>query len=174
MFEAVSETRSVARLETPASVHRLSFRVRSRASPAAALTGAQFERAAAPDWRGALADFERSSATVDAVHDALIGVDRELFVVYFNAAAERLLGWSAAFVVGRHVDVLTPAAYARVLRKHGHRIDAHVIEQVAGVRERFPVVTRDASLVAIDIMSVAAAPRGSRVRLPQGPRARRR
>ena len=49
------------------------------------------------------------AALLDAVGQAVIATDADGTVVYWNTAAERLYGWSAAEAVGRSIMELTPS-----------------------------------------------------------------
>ncbi len=50
---------------------------------------------------------------LDAVGEAVIATDLAGRILYWNAHAERMFGWSAAEVLGRDVAEVTPAAHAR-------------------------------------------------------------
>jgi PAS domain S-box-containing protein len=52
---------------------------------------------------------ERLDATLRSIADAVITVDREGRVVYANAAAEELTGWSAEEAIGRALEEIAPA-----------------------------------------------------------------
>jgi len=62
---------------------------------------------------------------LDAASDAIITMDAAGLIVSWNAAAERLYGYSAAEVIGRHVSLLAPPdrreESADVMRRLGHR-----------------------------------------------------
>lgn len=80
--------------------------------------------------------FDEPDATVDPlgpatwaslVHrlaDAVLIADRDGTIVYWNDAAERLFGWSAAEAVGRNLDLIIPERQ-RARHWDGYR---HVIE----------------------------------------------
>jgi PAS domain S-box-containing protein len=50
---------------------------------------------------------------LDAVGEAIMATDLEGKILYWNAAAERLYGWSAEEVIGRDVSEVTPAFMPR-------------------------------------------------------------
>ncbi|MFP4636559.1 MAG: PAS domain S-box protein [Nitriliruptoraceae bacterium] len=58
---------------------------------------------------------------LEAVGDAVIAVDLDGVITFWNPAAERQYGWDAAAVLGRNVDVIVPpddrGRFARVLAK---------------------------------------------------------
>jgi len=50
----------------------------------------------------------RLAAIVESAADAILGLDLEGIVVAWNAAAERIFGWTAGEIVGRPVTTLVP------------------------------------------------------------------
>jgi diguanylate cyclase (GGDEF)-like protein/PAS domain S-box-containing protein len=76
------------------------------------------------------AEAERAhlAAIVDNSTDAIVSRDRERTILTWNAAAERMFGWSAAEVIGRHISLMIPpdqeaqAAQARALVSSGQTI----------------------------------------------------
>ncbi len=77
--------------------------------------------------RGAEAAVAEGSATLRAVLDAapmaVIAVDADLRVTMWNAAAERLFGYTAAEVLGRRTPLLPDASHERELREAFGRCD---------------------------------------------------
>ncbi len=69
----------------------------------------------------------RIRAILDTVADGIITVTEEGFVESFNPAAERIFGFEADQVVGRHMNRLLPESYDRVELRHmlgtGHEIE---------------------------------------------------
>ena len=57
-------------------------------------------------------------ALLDGLPDAIVAVDGKGEVVYLNRAADTLLGWSAAELVGQSADQLLPE---RIRPKGGYR-----------------------------------------------------
>jgi PAS domain S-box-containing protein len=55
---------------------------------------------------------ERTRAIMDSAHDAIIMMDHAGAVSYWNASAERILGYGAAEVIGRNLhDLVAPARF---------------------------------------------------------------
>ena len=58
--------------------------------------------------------------------DAVIAVDHEQRIIFFNEGAERIFGWTAAEVGGEYLDVLLPVRYRTSHRDHVRRFgEAH-------------------------------------------------
>jgi PAS domain S-box-containing protein len=55
-------------------------------------------------------DLDRATLAdlVDAMADAVVVADPDGTIVYWNAAAERVFGWSAADAVGESLDLIIP------------------------------------------------------------------
>lgn len=58
-------------------------------------------------------DIRRQAELFDTEQQAVIGTTLEGAIVYWNAAAERLYGWSADEVLGRNVVEVTPTSMLR-------------------------------------------------------------
>ncbi len=87
---------------------------------------------------------------LDLVPAAIVATDLEERVIYWNAAAERLYGWSRDEVTGRHLgelvvdpsELLPTEEVVRAIREGGGREGEFVVRHRDGTR--FPVrVTRD-------------------------------
>jgi PAS domain S-box-containing protein len=56
------------------------------------------------------------ASLVDGLADAVLGADRSGTISYWNRAAERIFGWSAAEAVGAPLDLIIPE---RLRARHG-------------------------------------------------------
>ncbi|NLE57741.1 MAG: PAS domain S-box protein [Planctomycetes bacterium] len=65
----------------------------------------------------------RTRAILDTAADGIITIDERGVVESFNAAAERVFGWTAAEVVGQNVSMLMPSPYTE---SHDSFINAYV------------------------------------------------
>ncbi len=69
--------------------------------------------------------------------DAVIAVDDELRIIFFNEGAERIFGWAASEVGGEYLEVLLPARFRAAHRGHVHGFgEAHGRARVMGERQQ--------------------------------------
>ena len=69
--------------------------------------------------------------------DAVIAVDSEQRIIFFNEGAERIFGWSAAEVGGEYLEVLLPARFRHAHRGHVHGFgEAHGRARLMGERQQ--------------------------------------
>jgi two-component system CheB/CheR fusion protein len=94
---------------------------------------------------------ERIRAVVDAAMDAIITIDDEGAIETFNAAAERMFGYSAAEAIGRNVEMLMPSpdrerhgSYLNRYRQTGER-------RVIGAVRKLTAKRRDGSTFPIEL-----------------------
>jgi two-component system, cell cycle sensor histidine kinase and response regulator CckA len=91
------------------------------------------------DQRLAAETAAQLASIIQSSHDAVIGKTLDLKITSWNPGAERLYGYTAAEVTGRHVELLIPVAdrereaqvVAAVAR--GERVEQY---QTAGAQER--------------------------------------
>jgi PAS domain S-box-containing protein len=69
--------------------------------------------------------------------DAVIAVDDEQRIIFFNEGAERIFGWAAAEVGGEYLEVLLPLRHRAVHRGHVHGFGAaHGRARLMGERQQ--------------------------------------
>ncbi|MFW6201472.1 MAG: ATP-binding protein [Gemmatimonadota bacterium] len=105
----------------------------------------------------------RSEAAFHAIasiaSDAIIMVDADQVIIFFNAGAEEIFGYDAEEVIGRPLDVLLPERYHAVHRRHVEEFGESVVaarrmgerSAIVGRRrsgEEFPA---EASIVRIEL-----------------------
>ncbi len=89
------------------------------------------ERATA---KAALAEAERRhSELVQGVNSVILRWSREGTITFFNEYGERLFGWRADEVVGRHVNILLPESD----RQHGNTDLSHLAEDIIAHPQRY-------------------------------------
>jgi PAS domain S-box-containing protein len=60
----------------------------------------------------------RLAAIVTLSDDALLTVDTNQLVTFLNPAAERILGFAAADLVGQSIEILIPTRHREAHRRH--------------------------------------------------------
>src|SRR3954471_7231946 len=69
--------------------------------------------------------------------DAVIAVDDEQRIIFFNEGAERIFGWAASEVGGEYLEVLLPARYRAAHRGHVRGFgEAHGRARLMGERQQ--------------------------------------
>ncbi len=104
----------------------------------------------------------RLRATVEAAFDCVIGMDSEGRVIEFNAAAERVLGYRRADMLGRVLaDVIVPERY-RDAHRHGVRnFREGAGAAMVGRLVETTAVRADGSEIPVEVaVGVAAVPEG--------------
>ncbi len=100
----------------------------------------------------------RCTAILDSALEAIVTIDAEQRIVFFNGAAERMFGWPAAQMIGEPLQRLIPARFHVAHRQHVERfVESGVSRRlmgmtlaVFGVRangQEFPV---DAAISQVD------------------------
>src|SRR3954469_22616919 len=75
--------------------------------------------------------------------DAVIAVDDEQRIIFFNEGAERIFGWTAAEVGGQYLEVLLPARYRAAHRGHVQGFGAaHGRARLMGERQQLSGLRR--------------------------------
>ena len=60
---------------------------------------------------------------VESASDAIIGLDLDKVITYWNGAAERIYGWSAEEAIGRHISVIWPTSTPERARSASERLE---------------------------------------------------
>jgi PAS domain S-box-containing protein len=90
---------------------------------------------------------EKLRALIEASPLAIMALDTDHNVLTWNAAAERIFGWSEAEVLGRPLPPLVPDAELQEFRRlHGRLLQGHSLREVEVVRRR-----RDGTLIDVHV-----------------------
>ncbi|MDI6104335.1 PAS domain S-box protein [Actinoplanes sp. NEAU-A12] len=158
MFAQATDTRYVTVAPVPCADGRGALLLLNRyrslfaEDDIAAFTELAVQAAALAGRAQALAERERLAVIVESSHDAIIGKSLDATITSWNAGAERLYGYHADEVVGRHASMLFPpgqeeteaAFMARIAG--GERIDQ---QQVKRRRKDGTVITVSLTLSPI-------------------------
>ncbi|WP_200371968.1 PAS domain S-box protein [Rhodovibrio salinarum] len=104
---------------------------------------------------------EHLRAVLDQAIDAVVSIDHENCITYFNAAAERLWGYAADEVVGKNVKLLVP-------REMQARHDSFVNANRETGRDKIVGTSREVQLERRDGQKVWCDLSLSKVRMPDG------
>lgn len=83
--------------------------------------------------------------TLESTMDAVVSIDQDNLVTFFNAAAERLWGYSSAEVVGRNVKMLVPPD---MQGDHDGFVNRHRdtgVNRIVGTSREVPIHRKDGS-----------------------------
>ena len=91
--------------------------------------------------------------------DAVIAVDDEQRIIFFNEGAERIFGWTAAEVGGEYLEVLLPERFRAAHRGHVHGFGAAhgrarlmgERQQISGLRKSGEEFPAEAAIERIDL-----------------------
>lgn len=91
--------------------------------------------------------------------DAVIAVDHEQRIIFFNEGAERIFGWSAAEVGGQYLEMLLPERYRAAHRGHvrgfglasGHARQMGERQQISGLRKSGEEFPAEAAIERIEV-----------------------
>jgi PAS domain S-box-containing protein len=99
--------------------------------------------------------------------DAVIALDHEQRIIFFNEGAERIFGWSAIEVLGQYVEALLPERFRAAHRGHVHGFGAAhgrarlmgERQQISGLRKSGEEFAAEAAIERIEVngLSVYAA-----------------
>jgi PAS domain S-box-containing protein len=77
----------------------------------------------------------RIEGIISIAGEAIISIDAEQQIILFNAAAEKIFGWTAGEAIGQPLDILIPARFREVHRSHVRRFaEEPVSSRVVGAR----------------------------------------
>ena len=87
----------------------------------------------------------RLRQTLEQALDAVVEIDAENRVVFYNPAAERLWGYAAAEVLGRNVDMLVPPAHKRNHDELVNRNRRTGVNKIVGTSREVELFRKDGS-----------------------------
>lgn len=91
------------------------------------------------------------TSVLDGLPDAVIAADGAGMIRYVNAAAERLLGWDAAELVGRPLGAIQPPHLRDACLAGVRHYRASGQSDVVGRTVRLPAVRRDGTEIDVDL-----------------------
>jgi diguanylate cyclase (GGDEF)-like protein/PAS domain S-box-containing protein len=89
---------------------------------------------------------EQLRAVLDATSEALVAIDTQERVILFNAAAERMFGYSASEVIGSSAECLMPARHRRSFRRDLARYLRTGEARAVGAEREVEAVRKDGSV----------------------------
>ncbi len=93
------------------------------------------------------------ASIIESAHDAVISMDLDGRIMTWNPGAERLYGYTAAEIIGRHSDLLVPAEHrAEVHERHAFLAQGEKVEEYQADRVR-----RDGSVITVMVTLAAIA-----------------
>ncbi|WP_461056946.1 PAS domain S-box protein, partial [Silanimonas algicola] len=98
-------------------------------------------------WFPATRQAEQWRSVLEQALDAVVSIDQSNNVTFFNAAAERLWGYSRAEVLGRNVKMLVPEA---IRPAHDGMVDANRTtgrDKIVGTSRDVQIFRKDGSMV---------------------------
>ncbi|MEZ5508036.1 MAG: PAS domain S-box protein [Gammaproteobacteria bacterium] len=93
----------------------------------------------------------KTAAIIDNMVDGLITIDRHGIVLSFNGAAERILGYTAAEVIGRNVNVLMSGPHAEQHDQYLASYLATGVARIIGTGREVEALHKDGTLIPVDL-----------------------
>lgn len=100
---------------------------------------------------------------LEILADAVVASDAEDRVLYLNAAAERLLGWSREELLGQPLTVLMPPRMRPIHEEGFHRYFRTGVPHLIGKPIRVPALSRDGSELDVELILAATRVDGREV-----------
>ncbi|MEP6992333.1 MAG: ATP-binding protein [bacterium] len=102
---------------------------------------------------------ERLMATLRSIADAVVTVDTNSRIIYMNAAAERLTGWTSREGIGHAFGVIVQAGQSGDAAEKVHLLADCVAEVLRGAKDQqridMAVTTRDGRRLYVDLTAAA-------------------
>ena len=110
--------------------------------------------------RAASESNSRLAATLRSIADAVITLDLDWRITYFNEAAEELTGWTAAEALGRPVDAVVQVSAQASVPADGTPLSSSIIEEVMSVRSSgqrvdMTLIRRDGQQLQVDVTTTS-------------------
>ena len=113
-----------------------------------------------PQPLGTQADARILAAIVESAVDGIIMIDQRGLIEFFNPAAERLFGYTAAEITGQNVSMLMPPPYAEehdaYIRRYLTTRDPHII----GIGREVIARRRDGTTFPVHLSVAEISPEG--------------
>lgn len=93
----------------------------------------------------------KTAAIIDHMVDGLITIDRHGIVLSFNGAAERILGYTAAEVIGRNVNVLMSGPHAEQHDQYLASYLATGVARIIGTGREVEALHKNGTLIPVDL-----------------------
>jgi PAS domain S-box-containing protein len=91
------------------------------------------------------------SALTQTANDAIITVDREGIIRFWNRAAEKCFGYSAGEIIGKSCSCLVPEEYAAAHEKGFARMAETGVSRLAGRRVEVDGLRKDGGIVPVEL-----------------------
>ncbi len=96
-------------------------------------------------------DRERFAALLETTHDAVIAVNRRGLIIYWNAAAHRLFGYSTDEALGSNIEIIIPQRFVHAHREGMHRVSGGGSRHVIGTPVELSAHRKDGTEFPIEL-----------------------